>query len=436
VIAFAGLPNVSLEAARDALAAGFAAARGRRLPVISFAAPSVPIERFVADAAETVLLDPCCAGEGVAAEVVADGAERFASVKAQAARLFSRIEAHGPVAPRLLGGFAFRDEVDAEEWRGFPAARFVLPRWTHLPGALIHAGEDEASALRELEAIWARLERKPAEPAGDRGPRAMAIETEPSLAGWTLAVEDVLAAIRKKHAEKIVLARSSRLRFDAPIDDRAVLARLARAQGGLRYLIRTAGASFVGATPERLIAKHGARIEADALAGTSGADNVELLRDDKQLREHDLVVKHVSARLGVFAISREEIAKPAIRAAGSIRHLHTPIRMRAKAGVTVLELAAALHPTPAVCGAPTSFALEKIARAEKFARGWYTGAVGWFDANHDGELYVALRCALLRNNAAYLYAGAGLVEGSRALDEYLETALKERVMTQALGVAS
>jgi len=60
--------------------------------------------------------------------------------------------------------------------------------------------------------------------------------------------------------------------------------------------------------------------------------------------------------------------------------------------------------------------------------------VGWFDATGDGELVVALRSGLVAGHEAHIYAGAGIVAGSRADDELDETRLKQRVLLRALGI--
>ncbi len=57
-------------------------------------------------------------------------------------------------------------------------------------------------------------------------------------------------------------------------------------------------------------------------------------------------------------------------------------------------------------------------------RGWYAGPVGWVDGAGSGELWVALRSGLFAGRRAWLYAGAGIVRGSRADAEYDETAIK------------
>ena len=69
-------------------------------------------------------------------------------------------------------------------------------------------------------------------------------------------------------------------------------------------------------------------------------------------------------------------------------------------------------------------ALAHIAAHEGFDRGWYAAPVGWCDLDGNGELAVALRCALTRPGATHLFAGAGIVADSVAGDELLETAYK------------
>jgi isochorismate synthase EntC len=93
---------------------------------------------------------------------------------------------------------------------------------------------------------------------------------------------------------------------------------------------------------------------------------------------------------------------------------------------------AALHPTPAVCGAPRGEALELIGELEPFDRGRYAGAVGWIDAAGDGDWVIALRCAELEGERAMLYAGAGIVADSVPEREVDETERKFRAFLDAL----
>ncbi len=116
-------------------------------------------------------------------------------------------------------------------------------------------------------------------------------------------------------------------------------------------------------------------------------------------------------------------------------HLSTTIEGElADPTTTSLDLAYALHPTPAVGGFPTALAKTAIAELETFDRGLFAGFVGWMDAAGDGEWAVSLRCALCEPHQATLYAGAGIVPGSVPAAETAETQTKFRTMLNALGL--
>ena len=99
----------------------------------------------------------------------------------------------------------------------------------------------------------------------------------------------------------------------------------------------------------------------------------------------------------------------------------------------MLELAALLHPTPAVGGEPWQRAGPLIAELEGLDRGWYAGPLGWMDLAEDGELCVALRCALLRGSVARLYAGDGIVRDSVPSEELAETEVKLQALLPLLA---
>ncbi len=127
-------------------------------------------------------------------------------------------------------------------------------------------------------------------------------------------------------------------------------------------------------------------------------------------------------------------AAPVVRTLRNVHHLWTPISATLARPTHVLDLVRALHPTPAVCGTPREAAIRWIAAHEPATRGWYAGAVGWFDAEGDGAFTVAIRSGVLARREAWLYAGAGIVEGSDAALEYAETRVKQAPMLAALGL--
>jgi isochorismate synthase len=204
---------------------------------------------------------------------------------------------------------------------------------------------------------------------------------------------------------------------------------------------------FAGATPELLARVSGRSVEAQALAGSAARGRTALhdarvrralLTSAKERREHEVVVAALREALAPLC---EEIAfeeQPHALCLSGLQHLETRVRARlgCSESVRLLELAARLHPSPAVLGAPRAAAARWRSAHEALERGWYAGGIGAFDANGDGELFVALRCALLRGERARLFAGAGIVAGSRPEAEARETRLKLRALLGALSEAS
>ena len=57
---------------------------------------------------------------------------------------------------------------------------------------------------------------------------------------------------------------------------------------------------------------------------------------------------------------------------------------------------------------------------------------GWVDSRGNGEFFVGLRSALIDGPNARLYAGAGIVAGSKPEQELAETELKFQAMEAGL----
>jgi menaquinone-specific isochorismate synthase len=251
---------------------------------------------------------------------------------------------------------------------------------------------------------------------------------------WHDAVTAALRAIADGELEKVVLARRVDVEADAPFDARVVLARL-RADQPDCYLYAVDG--MVGASPELLVRRHGSRVESRPMAGTAvDVDEASLraLRTSaKDAREHRPVVAAIVETLDPWCDRLEVASSPQVARFASVAHLVTPVVGDLHAPAPdVVALARALHPTPAVGGAPRDAALAAIRRLEPCDRDRYAGPVGWVDARGDGEWVVALRGAVLDGSRAMLHAGAGIVAGSVPDDEWLETEAKLVPMKRAL----
>jgi isochorismate synthase len=197
----------------------------------------------------------------------------------------------------------------------------------------------------------------------------------------------------------------------------------------------------VGASPEVLVRRFGRSVTSVPMAGTVGrADEphdddaavARLVASPKEAIEHRFVVDAVRETLAARCDAVRARGPVPVRLA-TVTHLATTVEATLRdADVTALDLALALHPTPAVGGTPRDAALALLAELEPEPRGCYGGPVGWVDAHGDGEFVVALRCAHLDGATARLYAGAGVVDGSDPGEEWDETEAKLAPMRRAL----
>ncbi len=278
------------------------------------------------------------------------------------------------------------------------------------------------------------------------------VRAEPTPAGYAAAVLRALRAIEEGLVEKVVLSRTLAVTAPEPIDLDAVLARLAAAHpSSYVYVSDLAAATddrpatqLVGASPELLLARRGNVVVSNPLAGTvprspdpeEDARRAERLADStKDRHEHALVVAQVAERLAPFCRDLDVPDGPELTATDTLWHLSTRITGElADPAPSSLRIAAALHPTAAVCGAPTEDARVLIGALETVPRGYYTGLVGWCDDRGDGEWAVTIRCAEVAGRRARLHAGAGIVAGSVPEAEVAETTAKMRPLLDALGL--
>ena len=260
---------------------------------------------------------------------------------------------------------------------------------------------------------------------------------------WTEIVGEVVSLIRRGEVSKVVLARDLRVGADEPIDLRHLLARLIdRYPMTWTYLVD----GMVGATPELLLRRQGGLVTSRVLAGTvwhdpEGSDPLllaaELARSSKDSAEHEFAVESVAQALAPYCAAMNVPEAPSVLKLPNVMHLATDITGVALPGASSVALAAALHPSAAVCGTPTHLAMDIISELESMDRGRYAGPVGWVDTTGDGEWAIALRGGHVRPdtpNEIQLFAGAGIVADSDPAVELAETGAKFIPMLQALGL--
>lgn len=372
-----------------------------------------------------------------AAPTVAGG-DRFHVADAELAELRLDPAAH------LVVGFAFDPDGGlGETWDGFPPLAVELPEVAVVRS---DAGTEVVVALApgrtgaDVAATWGDL-TDPGPPRAHH-PTEIQIEADPPASRYVEAVADAVREIRSNGLTKVVLGRSLEIRSDTaarPFDLVAALG--AEHPDAYLYALERDGASFVGATPELLVSVRNGVFQSRPFAGTAprGRNDAEdqaiaaaLLSSHKDRHEHRVMVDDIVARLEPVVPSIA-VSEASVQPLRYVQHLVTRITGSVPPGTTILGLAAALHPTPAVGGVPLDDARAMIAKLEDVDRGWYAGGVGWLDGAGNGEVAVALRCALLRGGTARLFAGSGIVADSDPDAELDETSWKFRALLRHLG---
>ncbi len=270
-------------------------------------------------------------------------------------------------------------------------------------------------------------------------PRRFDIEAARDADDWCASVATVRDRIRDGEARKVVMAREIVVQADRPIPRRRVLQRLHAAYPTC-YVF--ALPTLVGASPELLVSRRGDVVRAQPMAGTARRSPdpqtdarlaAALFASEKDRVEHQITIDMVHDTLLPWCSYLDARAEPEVVSVANVHHLATEVQGRlSRPSPSVLDLVAALHPTPAVCGEPRDAALRLIAAHEQMDRGAYAGAVGWVDRDGNGEFAVGVRSAEIVGDRARLFAGGGVVAHSDPMSELEESRVKFETMLGAI----
>ena len=397
------------------------------------------------DASPTVLFDRpglTLVGWGTALLVAAaQAAEALAAIPTddEVGRLGS-----GPVA---LGVLPFDDAM---------AGRMVIPRFTMaisrdssgVTRRWVTAVGPAETALPETDELFEAVIWQYGNGGAPRAdPGIIGFDTPMTERGYAAVVAEAVATMTTPGTgglAKVVLSRPVHVRLDGPLPLAGVLRRLRAAEPDCTiFSMPVPDGTFFGATPELLVARHGARVSSHPLAGTvprgdTARSDVDaqraLAHSAKSQVEHRYVVDDVVAALAPLCSELSVPAEPSLVAFRSVAHLGTRMEGDLATPVNVLELVQRLHPTPAVGGTPRAEALAFIASHEAGSRGYWAGPVGWVDGRGQGEWMIAIRSALLGGSAneITLRAGAGIVAGSEPDSEAAEVDVKLATVLDAV----
>ena len=371
-----------------------------------------------------------------------------------------------PGVPVAVGGFSFapRERESCDMWQGWEDGHLWVPTLLlHRQGSTrggvvtcVVSPGDRPEAIRErLHVGLAKLARLEEQALLGAETKKQSKAVTPlrqvpktntrDRQAWCHKVAAAKAAILEGQFDKVVLARAEHLSAPhgtvfSPVHTLQALRE--RYPDCKVFMIRKSdGSSFVGATPELFLRLDGEKVETVSLAGTARRGTTTqcdsqlgdaLLKSVKDRHEHQVVTEAICAALTPLSNSLNVAPSPRLLRLSNVQHLETRIHGELDRPRTVMELLARMHPTPAVGGAPTLEALSWIKRHEELDRGWYAGLVGWLTVEGEALFAVAIRSAMLRENQAWAFAGAGLVADSDPESEWDETAMKLLAIRQNL----
>jgi menaquinone-specific isochorismate synthase len=280
----------------------------------------------------------------------------------------------------------------------------------------------------------------PASQAGDP-PDEFRLTPTMTQPEWKQVVAAAVEMLERGDMAKVVLARCIDIEANRPFVISDALERLAALYPScMLYSIE----GFLGASPELLVNRTAGTVESHPLAGTVARSGdlhgdellvARLMGTPRIRQEHGVVVDAIAAALAGACTELSVPDTPSVMGLRNVSHLATHITGRLdpdRPAPSALQLAALIHPTPAVGGRPTPEAVGYLQKVEGFERGRYAGPVGWVDARGDGCYALGIRCATVSGRSARIYAGNGIVPGADPAEELAETQLKLQALLAAL----
>ena len=319
-------------------------------------------------------------GWGRAVRLSTAGPDRFVDADAWWAQLSSaavvRDEVDVPGSGLVaFGSFAFADSTGAD-----------------LPGESVLVVPEVVVGSRGgrwwVTTIGPALSAPPSPRPTDEPASPEVVFTDGALSGaeWESVVAGAVRRIEAGELQKVVLARDLIARSDSRVDVRWPLTRLIETYPSC-WTFHVGG--LFGATPELLVRRERGLVTSRVLAGTirrTGDDEHDLAlagklaRSSKDLEEHEYAVRSVADALASHCTSMNLPESPFVLHLPNVMHLATDVTGVVGDSTSALGLAAALHPSAAVGGTPTTAAVDLIGEIEGMDRGRYAGPVGWIDS--------------------------------------------------------
>lgn len=217
--------------------------------------------------------------------------------------------------------------------------------------------------------------------------------------------------------------------------------RLSNPSAYLYYLDFNEETKVIGSSPESLLQVKGQKVMTNPIAGTrkrgatKAEDNQlaeELLDDEKERAEHLMLIDLSRNDIGRIA-EVGSVTVPlymVIERYRYVMHIVSLVEGKLKKGLTAMDALKATLPAGTVSGAPKIRAMQRIYEWEPVKRGVYAGAIGYFSQDNQADFAIGIRTLVLKNQRAYVQAGAGIVYDSDPTAEYFETLQKAKTLLE------
>lgn len=301
--------------------------------------------------------------------------------------------------------------------------------------AFAQAAERLAEALRALD-------RQPHEP------RALGEDLQIGELRSNFSKPDYLAAVEKakdyiRAGDIFQVVPSQRWSMDFPLPPFALYRSLRRTNPSpFMFFLNFGGFQICGASPEILVRLRGGEVTVRPIAGTrprgatpeqDDALQADLLADQKELAEHLMLLD--LGRNDVGRVAKMGTVKPTeqfiVERYSHVMHIVSNVVGELREGEDALSALLAGMPAGTVSGAPKVRAMQIIDELEPEKRGVYAGGVGYFAANGEMDMCIALRTGVIKDGQLYIQAGGGVVYDSDPEAEFMETVNKSNALRHA-----
>lgn len=304
----------------------------------------------------------------------------------------------------------------------------------------IYSGREEEEQKAALQEVLADLKKQAVDEFSERDLHTLTFRNHLEEATFKDMVTKAKKFIRQGDMFQCVLSQ----RFSADISGKPLdFYRNLRITNPSNYLYFYDFGDYqiIGASPESLVSLKNGVVTTNPIAGTRprGANDQkdkdlseELLSDAKEVAEHRMLVDLGRNDIGKIAeVGSVQVSKyMEVEFFRYVMHLTSVVKGKLLSGLTGMDALKSTLPAGTVSGAPKIRAMKRIYELEKEKRGIYAGAIGYLSASGDMDFAIAIRTMIIKNQKAYVQAGAGIVYDSVPENEYYETINKAKAMTR------